>query len=122
MDDASQPLGIPTAGEVSEAVALYRKGLQIMDGCGEFLDDDPTMETVRTDLAELLNMLEKWVYEIEGWVVTCAQALAIFMNSSAKKIYGVDIGVGLSNIYLQEWWSRGTMGGESAGKRANSGT
>jgi hypothetical protein len=23
------------------------------------------METVRTDLAELLNMLEKWVYEIE---------------------------------------------------------
>ncbi len=40
-------------------MALYRKGLQIMDGCGKFLDDDPTMETVRTDLAELLNMLEK---------------------------------------------------------------
>ncbi|KAH9548289.1 hypothetical protein CY35_11G080700 [Sphagnum magellanicum] len=46
-------------GEMSEAVALYRKGLQIMDGCGKFLDDNPTMETVRTDLAELLNMLEK---------------------------------------------------------------
>jgi hypothetical protein len=35
-------------------------------------------------------------------VVTCAKALAIFMNSSTKKIYGVDIGVELSNIYLQE--------------------
>jgi hypothetical protein len=46
-------------GEMSEAVALYRKGLQIMDGCGKFLDDNPTMEIVRTDLAELLNMLEK---------------------------------------------------------------
>ncbi|CAK9865259.1 unnamed protein product [Sphagnum jensenii] len=46
-------------GEVSESVVLYRKGLQIMEGCSKFPDDDPTMETVRTDLAELLNLLER---------------------------------------------------------------
>ena len=32
-----------------------------MEGCSTFRDDDPTLETVRTDLAELLNLLERFV-------------------------------------------------------------
>jgi hypothetical protein len=30
-----------------------------MEGCSKFMDDDPSLETVRTDLAELLNMIER---------------------------------------------------------------
>lgn len=32
-----------------------------MEGCSKFSDDDPTMETVRTDMAELLNLVERSV-------------------------------------------------------------
>jgi tetratricopeptide (TPR) repeat protein len=49
------------AGAVDESVSMYRIGLQIMEGCSTFRDDDPTLETVRTDLAELLNLLERFV-------------------------------------------------------------
>jgi len=45
------------AGEVDESVSLYHKGLQIMEGCSKFADKEPTMEAVRSDLAELLNLL-----------------------------------------------------------------
>ncbi len=47
------------AGEVDESVSLYHKGLQIMEGCSKFADKEPTMEAVRSDLAELLNLLER---------------------------------------------------------------
>jgi hypothetical protein len=46
------------AGEVDECVSLYHKGLQIMEGCSKFADKE-TMEAVRSDLAELLNLLER---------------------------------------------------------------
>lgn len=49
------------AGAVDESVSMYRMGLQVMEGCSTFRDDDPTLETVRTDLAELLNLLERYV-------------------------------------------------------------
>jgi hypothetical protein len=45
------------AGEVDESVSLYHKGLQIMEECSKFADKEPTMEAVRSDLAELLNLL-----------------------------------------------------------------
>lgn len=32
-----------------------------MEGCTKFMDDDPSLETVRTDLAELLNFLERYI-------------------------------------------------------------
>lgn len=46
-------------GAVDESVSLYQKGLQIMEGCSKFTSDDPAIETVRTDLAELLNLVER---------------------------------------------------------------
>ncbi len=46
-------------GEVDESVSLYHKGLQIMEGCSKFADKEPTMEAVRSDLPELLNLLER---------------------------------------------------------------
>jgi elongation factor P--beta-lysine ligase len=46
-------------GEVDESVSLYHKGLQIMEGCNKFADKEPTMEVVRSDLAELLNLLDR---------------------------------------------------------------
>lgn len=30
-----------------------------MEECSKFMDDDPSLETVRTDLAELLNILDR---------------------------------------------------------------
>lgn len=32
-----------------------------MEGSTKFMDDDPSLETVRTDLAELLNILERYI-------------------------------------------------------------
>lgn len=32
-----------------------------MEGCTKFMNDDPSLETVRTDLAELLNILERYI-------------------------------------------------------------
>jgi len=49
------------SGEVDNSVSLYREGLQIMEGCTKFVEDDPSLETVRTDLAELLNVLERYI-------------------------------------------------------------
>lgn len=57
------------AGAVDESVSMYRMGLQVMEGCSTFRDDDPTLETVRTDLAELLNLLERFVIP-KSWVLT----------------------------------------------------
>ncbi|KAH8970073.1 hypothetical protein BDL97_02G068500 [Sphagnum fallax] len=52
-------------GEVDESVSLYHKGLQIMEGCSKFADKEPTMEAVRSDLAELLNLLERtWLHHM----------------------------------------------------------
>lgn len=59
------------AGAVEESISLYRKGLQVMEGCSKFMDDDPTLETVRTDLAELLNMLERYVIIILWTLQIC---------------------------------------------------
>lgn len=46
-------------GAIDESVSLYKTGLQIMEGCSKFTSDDPAIETVRTDLAELLNLVER---------------------------------------------------------------
>jgi tetratricopeptide (TPR) repeat protein len=54
-------------GDVDESVSLYRKGLQIMEGCSKFADMEPTMEAVRSDLAELLNLLERSEEAQELW-------------------------------------------------------
>ncbi|CAK9222256.1 unnamed protein product [Sphagnum troendelagicum] len=54
-------------GEVDEFVSLYHKGLQIMEGCSKFADKEPTMEAVRSDLAELLNLLERSEEAQELW-------------------------------------------------------
>jgi hypothetical protein len=45
---------------VDEAVELYRQGLDIMKGCRSFASDDPVVEVVRTDLAEMLNYLNRY--------------------------------------------------------------
>ena len=50
---------LPCPGAVDESISMYREGLQIMEGCSKFRDDDPSLETVRTDLAELLNTIER---------------------------------------------------------------
>lgn len=47
------------SGQVDEAVVLYRQGLVIMKGCSKFSLDDPVVEVVRTDLAELLNYMKR---------------------------------------------------------------
>ncbi|XP_059075896.1 uncharacterized protein LOC131060356 isoform X2 [Cryptomeria japonica] len=44
-------------GEVKDAVALYKKGLYIMENSGKFSLDDSVLETIRIDLAELLHVL-----------------------------------------------------------------
>lgn len=54
-------------GAVDESVSLYREGLHVMEGCSKFMDDDPSLETVRTDLAELLNMIERHDEAEELW-------------------------------------------------------
>ncbi|KAG0615637.1 hypothetical protein M758_5G057300 [Ceratodon purpureus] len=54
-------------GAVDESVSLYRGGLQVMEECSKFVDDDPSLETVRTDLAELLNMMERHDEAEELW-------------------------------------------------------
>lgn len=38
---------------------LYFQGLEIMKGCSKFSVDDPVVEVVRTDLAEMLNYLDR---------------------------------------------------------------
>ncbi|BBN15535.1 hypothetical protein MPTK1_6g20350 [Marchantia polymorpha subsp. ruderalis] len=43
-------------GEIDEAVRMYQQGLQIMEDCPKFSPDDPVIESVRTDMAEILNM------------------------------------------------------------------
>ena len=45
------------AGALDEAISLYEEGMQIMAGDSNLGDDDTSMETARTDLAELLNLV-----------------------------------------------------------------
>ncbi|CAM6104044.1 unnamed protein product [Calypogeia fissa] len=54
-------------GQVDEAVTLYYQGLGIMKGCSKFSLDDPVVEVVRTDLAELLNYLNRETEAQELW-------------------------------------------------------
>ncbi|KAL2619896.1 hypothetical protein R1flu_000101 [Riccia fluitans] len=44
-------------GEIDEAVRLYQRGLQLMEDCPRFSPGDPVVESVRTDLAEILNVI-----------------------------------------------------------------
>ncbi|KAH9329598.1 hypothetical protein KI387_001706, partial [Taxus chinensis] len=44
-------------GEVRYAVSLYKKGLHIMENNGDLALDDPVLETIRIDFAELLYVL-----------------------------------------------------------------
>ncbi|KAL3681915.1 hypothetical protein R1sor_024871 [Riccia sorocarpa] len=44
-------------GEIDEAVRLFQRGLQLMEDCPRFSPEDPVVESVRTDLAEILNVI-----------------------------------------------------------------
>ncbi|XP_024374834.1 uncharacterized protein [Physcomitrium patens] len=46
-----------SAGAVDESIFLYQEGLQLMENCDSMREGDPSMETARTDLAELLNLV-----------------------------------------------------------------
>lgn len=46
-------------GQVSAAVNLYQKGLQIMEDCNDVGEDYTTVEIVRSDFATLLDELER---------------------------------------------------------------
>ncbi|KAG0586437.1 hypothetical protein KC19_2G090400 [Ceratodon purpureus] len=46
-----------TGGDVDEAISMYEDGMQIMAGDSSLGDDDSSLETARTDLAELLNLV-----------------------------------------------------------------
>lgn len=45
------------AGEFDAAVDLFKKGLQVIESSTEFKDSDENIDTVRLDLAALLNVL-----------------------------------------------------------------
>lgn len=75
-------------GAVDESISLYREGLQVMEGCTKFMDDDPSLETVRTDLAELLNFLERHDEAEELWEKNLhAKERAIGPNDSTLVVH-----------------------------------
>ncbi|CAK9221317.1 unnamed protein product [Sphagnum troendelagicum] len=54
-------------GQVSAAVNLYQKGLQIMEDCNDVGEDYTTVEIVRSDFATLLDELERNEEAQELW-------------------------------------------------------
>jgi tetratricopeptide (TPR) repeat protein len=55
------------SGQVSAAVNLYQKGLQIMEDCNDVGEDYTTVEIVRSDFATLLDELERNEEAQELW-------------------------------------------------------
>uniref|UniRef100_A0A7I4BAZ2 MalT-like TPR region domain-containing protein n=2 Tax=Physcomitrium patens TaxID=3218 RepID=A0A7I4BAZ2_PHYPA len=45
---------------IVESISICREGLHVMEECSKFMDDDPSLETVRTDLAEHDEADELW--------------------------------------------------------------
>lgn len=59
-------------GDVNEAINLYKSALQIIKDSNSMALDDPMMEKMRIDLAELLHVTGRFTFTtLSGRITSC---------------------------------------------------
>lgn len=65
-------------GDVNEAINLYKSALQIIKDSNSMALDDPMMEKMRIDLAELLHVTGRFTFTtLSGWITLCSYCFVI---------------------------------------------
>jgi tetratricopeptide (TPR) repeat protein len=102
------------SGQVSAAVNLYQKGLQIMEDCNDVGEDYTTVEIVRSDFATLLDELERCdsmqncvhtkKVPVPHWIYICFHGCIASYIILMQTITDIRLSLDIRNEEAQELW------------------
>jgi tetratricopeptide (TPR) repeat protein len=102
------------SGQVSAAVNLYQKGLQIIEDCNDVGEDYTTVEIVRSDFATLLDELERCdsmqncvhtkKVPVPHWIYICFHGCIASYIKLMQTITDIRLSLDIRNEEAQELW------------------